>query len=712
MIEGTVKAGASGASKHGVANVCVSNGRDVVLSDLDGVFRLPEQPEDEFVYVTVPSGYVSEDRFFRRVSEGETYHFELREDLASARSTFSFVQITDIHMSVSGKRSSSDALRDDLAAVCADVSAEADFIVATGDLTNKGTKEEFDAFLSGIANCPLPIRTCIGNHDDNDPAAFGDNYADALGPAYYSFDFGAIHFVAYDGVGHEWRSPDHQETWVRADLDAQPIGTPVVMLIHFPWGDAFYDRFENDNIVATFSGHWHCARLFQSGSTTHFNTPTFCFGGIDQSPRAYRFCTVRDGVVTSEIRALDSTRFQGASFRPASDDRTPISLGAKPPTPVEDWVQFRGASDRAGRSSADPGPSFEPAWKASAGGGLHQGSSVLANGVLITGTQNEDCPDTAGLVAMDASDGSLLWHNSTFASIKLSPAVHEGQVFAVTVTGEVFNLNIKDGRPLWSYQLGDASERWVYSSPLVRDNSLYVGMSPHFVSLDQQTGSVNWIRKDFGTRDWIASYPSPAGYGEFLILAFHGQPVNLGVLEADTGKTVWLSDEEKTHRTNTTPVIGPDGTIYTVSGKSFVRAFDIQTGEVKWECALDKTRCAASPALSDNVLYVPTGDGTLTAMNAQSGQIAWTWEGDAGLGSFSPYVRGGKGAFSSPVVTDRFCFFGSADGHLYGLAVGSGEVAWSYDLGMPTLSSPILSGDGLWTGSCDGMIHAFRSPTQ
>jgi outer membrane protein assembly factor BamB len=112
------------------------------------------------------------------------------------------------------------------------------------------------------------------------------------------------------------------------------------------------------------------------------------------------------------------------------------------------------------------------------------------------------------------------------------------------------------------------------------------------------------------------------------------------------------------------------------------------------------------------VLYVPTGDGTLTAMNAQSGQIAWTWEGDAGLGSFSPYVRGGKGAFSSPVVTDRFCFFGSADGHLYGLAVGSGEVAWSYDLGMPTLSSPILSGDGLWTGSCDGMIHAFRSPTQ
>ncbi|MEE2754202.1 MAG: metallophosphoesterase N-terminal domain-containing protein [Candidatus Latescibacterota bacterium] len=217
MIEGTVKAGASGTSKRGVPNVCVSNGREVVRTDSDGEFKLPQRPVDGFVFVTVPSGYISDDQFYRRIDDGETYAFDLREDEASARSAFSFVQITDIHMSVSGERSSAEGLRDDLNAVCADVSGEADFIVATGDLTNKGTKEEFDAFLNGIADCFLPIRSCIGNHDDNDPIAHGDNYAKALGPAYYSFDYGPVHFVAYDGVGHEWRSPDHQEAWVRAD---------------------------------------------------------------------------------------------------------------------------------------------------------------------------------------------------------------------------------------------------------------------------------------------------------------------------------------------------------------------------------------------------------------------------------------------------------------------------------------------------------------
>jgi outer membrane protein assembly factor BamB len=280
------------------------------------------------------------------------------------------------------------------------------------------------------------------------------------------------------------------------------------------------------------------------------------------------------------------------------------------------------------------------------------------------------------------------------------------------VTGEVLALDAEDGDPLWTYQLGDASERWVYSSPLAWRDRLFVGMTPHFVSLDQGTGEVEWLREDLGTRDWIASYPSPAGFQDYLILAFYGQVLNLAVLAADTGETVWLLEEEKAHRTNSTPLVAPDGTVYIVGGKSHVRAFDVATGEMKWESSLGKTRCAASPALSDDRLFVPDGDGGLSALDASSGQVVWTWESQDGLGSFSPYVRGGKGALSSPVVTDRFVFFGSADGHLYGLDVGTGDEIWSYDIGMPTLSSPILSGDGLWTGSCDGMIHAFTTDSQ
>lgn len=700
MFQGTVTSTEDGA---GVADVCVSNGREVVQTGGDGRFTLDQRPEDRFVFLTVPSGFASTGAFYRRVGEDDGYDFSLRPDPASATSEFSFVQITDIHLSVDGTRSISSELEADLAAVVEAVGDTAAFVVVTGDLTNRGTKPEFDAFLKGVEGLPLPLRTCIGNHDDND--ANRHRYEEALGPAYYAFDYGGVHFVAYDGVGHEWRDPDHQEAWLQADLAAVGRDTPVVVLIHFPWGDWFYQRFRENNLIATFSGHWHCARVYPDGGTVHYNTPTFCFGGIDQSPRAYRFNTVKDGGLTSEIRALDAN-CRNASFSESGGDR---HIGpAASPIPDEDWPLFRGSVSRCGRASADPAPSFSHAWTAPSGGGLHQGSPILLGDAIVVGTQNECRPNAAGLTALNAASGDRLWHHPVASSIKLAPAADGGRVFANTVTGEVVALS-GSGESLWTYRLRDASERWIYSAPLAWRGRVYTGASAHFVSLDQETGAVDWLRDDLGTRDWIASYPSPAGSGDTLVLAFHGQALNLAALDARSGETIWVLEEEKVSRTNTTPVIGPDGAVYIVSGRTYVRAFDLSNGALKWASALDATRCAASPSLSNGNLFVPDGDGGLTALDASSGDVLWSWSSGPGLGSFSPYVRGGNGALSSPTTTDRFVFFGSADGHLHGLDADTGEAVWSHDLGVPTLSSPILSGNGLWVGSCDGMVHAFSA---
>jgi outer membrane protein assembly factor BamB len=707
MIEGSVTV-TSGEDAVGLPNVCVSNGREVVQTDSDGRFALDQRPEDRFVFVTVPSGYEVQGSFFRRIGEGENYNFSLRPNAASDATEFSFVQITDIHMSVDGGRSSDLQLREDLDKIYDDVGDRAAFIVATGDLTNRATEEEFEAYLRGIEVCKLPLLNCIGNHDDNDTEAQGEHYQNAIGPTYYSFEYGHIHFIVYDCVGKEWRDPDHQEDWVQADLATIPPGSPVVMLIHYPLGDRFYDQFRDHNIIATFSGHWHCARIFEDSGTIHYNTPTFCFGGIDQSPRAYRFCTVQDGKLTSEIRTLDARPFCGASFRPASEDPDVSVAAAAQPRPDANWPLFRGSPARTGQSTANPELPFSPAWKASSGAGLHQGSAILVDDCLIVGTQNEDRPNASGLVALDAATGTRRWEHTTASSIKLSPGSANGRIFAATVTGEVVALGEAGGHH-WSYQLGNASERWVYSCPLAWKNRVYVGAAPHFVALNEASGEVDWLRDDIGHQDWIASYPSPAGYEDFLTVSFHGQPVNLMVLEADTGKTVWNLEEAKTSRTNTTPVIDAEGTIYIVGGTTHVRAFEISTGEVKWETLLEKTRCAASPSLSDGRLFVPDGSGRLSALDTTTGEVSWTWQSGDGLGSFSPYVRGGKGALSSPVVTERYVFLGSADGHLYGIDVNSGETAWSHDLGVPTLSSPVVSGNGLWTGSCDGMIHSFVS---
>ena len=188
-------------------------------------------------------------------------------------------------------------------------------------------------------------------------------------------------------------------------------------------------------------------------------------------------------------------------------------------------------------------------------------------------------------------------------------------------------------------------------------------------SSTETPGGRGW-RKPGRHRCWtVPGGRPPAAWGTFIVVGFYGQPTNLIVLEADTGRTVWQNSEEKTFRVTSTPAIGDDGTVYAVSNDTLVRAFDVETGAMKWSTALEQTRCMGTPALAGGRLFVPSGDGTLHGLDSETGRVLWVW--------------------------------------LYALEAQSGRELWSFDLGTPALSTPAVSGTGLWTGACEESLHAF-----
>ena len=85
---------------NGVADVCVSNGREVVQSDIHGQYKLPRRPEDRFVFITVPSRYVAADSFYIDLKKADGFDFVLKHHPERERTSFAFVQITDMHISV------------------------------------------------------------------------------------------------------------------------------------------------------------------------------------------------------------------------------------------------------------------------------------------------------------------------------------------------------------------------------------------------------------------------------------------------------------------------------------------------------------------------------------------------------------------------------------------------------------------------------------
>ena len=340
--------------------------------------KVPHWVDGRFVFVTVPAAYKAVERFYIDVRRQEERDFVLQPRDFGAETELCFAQISDMHISTE-RRAFAHHLEEDLDQINREVGERLQFVVASGDLTAGGKAEEYRAYLRAVATAPWPVYHAAGNHDDDEEVE-GLNFMDHLGPLYYSFDWGPVHFVVYDGEFHGRGGasaerafayvPSLQDGWLRADLAAQPAGRPVIAVNHFPWGDEMYGQWRDFSIIATLSGHWHSCRLFKAGNTAHYNIPSLGFAGIDHSPRAYRVFSYAQGVLRAETRALGYPEvFSGVSFRPHPQNEAGLvrRFGGRLPQAQTPWPLVGGNSRRTGCALRGPRPPLQLAWKAGDG---------------------------------------------------------------------------------------------------------------------------------------------------------------------------------------------------------------------------------------------------------------------------------------------------------------------------------------------------------
>lgn len=701
------------AASSGLSNIVVTNGRDVTRTGGDGGFRLPRRATERFVSATVPAGFAPVQSFYAEATAAqEGLVIELKSDAARSETSFRFVQITDMHLSTTRRCLPKD-LRDDLSRL---IEAQPDtaFVVASGDLTAGGKADEFAAYREVMKQIGRPVFHAAGNHDDDEETE-ARHFQDALGPLHYSVDWGGLHFVVYDGEASQREGqappdspaafPYHsstQDDWLRADLAAHS-GRPTIVINHFPWGDEFYGPLADTDIIATISGHWHSSRRFESHGITHYNTPTFCFGGIDQSARGYR-------VFDWDGQQLSSQRYclTPIPLWPGIDTDTaaPAIESAKNTVarPGASWRQFHGGRRRTGSAEASPAPPLRRAWSAPTGGRIHTAACVIDGDLLVQATCDEDAGSGSGLTALNVHDGRQRWRYATDVSVRHAAVLSDELVYGVTMTGQVVAVTRESGELRWSYQLGDASRRWVYSTPLLAHGRLYVGVSSHLVALDPETGQRLWLRDDIGVDDWISSYPSPAADADHLLVPFYTQPQTLLSLDPATGHTRWAVDGTKSNYVYSTPVLD-DGRAYVTSG-SAVRAYDLADGQVVWEQSVSLGRVQTALALIGDRLVLTTA-GQVLCLGASDGEPAWSWDVPTQQPLFTPYVRSGPSTMASPVVAGEFVYVPAADGVLYVLQLQTGDLAWSGKVGAPLAAPVAVSGNAVLIGDVQGTMHCL-----
>lgn len=314
----------------GVPGVVVSDGYEVTVTDSEGRYYLSSLKKAGFVFISVPGNYEvtntgSAPQFFKRVSNSldviEQRDFSL---LKVDNDKHVVLSLADWHLA-----NRNNDLEQFTSKVLPDINATINkyssdgtkvYALTLGDLTwdgywysNNFGLNEYVPYMNKIN---APVFNLIGNHD-NDPYFANDwdaenKYRDVLGPTYYSFNLGKVHYVVLDSVeyintggtqgtigsrNYSERLTNNQLEWLKKDLATiTDKSTPIVLAIHTPLykqpsldanGNQIYtvDLLNGDvlkNIVSEFtkvhvlSGHTHINYTVEEGNIMEHNTAAIC----------------------------------------------------------------------------------------------------------------------------------------------------------------------------------------------------------------------------------------------------------------------------------------------------------------------------------------------------------------------------------------------------------------------------------------------------
>jgi hypothetical protein len=311
-------------AESGLAGVLVSDGRGVVASDASGHYRLESAASPSLLWITVPRDHSAVGPFWRRTDGAKPEDFALVRQAQPA--DFSFIQITDSHLG-----------RDDLLRQFAErvnqSPAPVAWVVNTGDLVGgvdvvpvDKARPQFDRYLAAAAAFQCPLWNVPGNHehvasnvkeaDKNHPLYGKGLYRQLLGPTYYSWDWGGVHFLALDGTSLPYKEKlgAEQLAWLKADLALQPGEKPLVLFCHqsIPHlADAkdLAEALRGHKVLAGLCGHLH------STFTTEFEgIPIYHTGALsgswwsgpnpDGTPQGFRLVRIKQG----ELKTAYSSR--------------------------------------------------------------------------------------------------------------------------------------------------------------------------------------------------------------------------------------------------------------------------------------------------------------------------------------------------------------------------------------------------------------------
>jgi len=314
----------------GLPGVVISDGYEVTTTDNNGIYYLPSQKKSGYVFISIPGNYEVANvnnlpQFFKRLSGGSIVEQKDFSLFHVDNNKHVVISMADWHLA-----NRNDDLSQFSSGFLTDVNATISNYQAAGvkvygltlgdmswDIYWYSNLFALPEYLIQMYKINCTIFNITGNHD-NDPYATSDWIAESkfksiVGPTYYSFNLGNIHYVVLDDVEYINSGGSQgvigarnynevivadQMAWLRKDLATiKDKNTPIVIAMHTPLyknpaldshdnplkivdlinGSELIASLQSFSKVHVLSGHTHINYTTEaSGSLVEHNTAAVC----------------------------------------------------------------------------------------------------------------------------------------------------------------------------------------------------------------------------------------------------------------------------------------------------------------------------------------------------------------------------------------------------------------------------------------------------
>jgi outer membrane protein assembly factor BamB len=272
-----------------------------------------------------------------------------------------------------------------------------------------------------------------------------------------------------------------------------------------------------------------------------------------------------------------------------------------------------------------------------------------------------------------------VWTFRGHALLEFPPVLGYGRIYIVNNKGEVFALDERRGKPVWTYRSGRCSA----ASPAVGNHLVFVallnkppcnashGADGKVIAFDAETGRIRWQRT-IGP-----SESSPLFAGNLVVVGDWSH--NVYAFTTATGNLRWHFHAGGLIKG---AIAQAGNRIFFGSYDTHVYALDVRTGKQLWRASsqprIGRTGTFyANPAVAYGRIYLGATDGKMYSYGATSGKLRWS----NGTGDF---------IYSSAAVWRRNILVGSYDGNFYSFDAATGDVRWRFDAGGKISGSPTV----------------------